>query len=289
MRRHGWLLPLFVGLFLGLLFWAAALPVGPAEVARGTVTMICFPVGMAFFVGFGMGKTGFWARELRLSSFLATRPLGCAELALAKLQAAGLSALAAYGLVVLLAPVWMMASGNAATVAALGDAWFHDQPLWKLGILLPVALAGLVGLTWLQLVAGMCLSLTGRVAVVNGVVVLYLAVGTTLASLGIWTAEHPDFVDTLRMVLWCLGGALCLLKAGVAAWVWSRYALRRQPTALRLALVWLAVTAAVLVPLYVLVPSHLGPPHLIALYLVLALPFTRLTALPAALAWNRHR
>jgi hypothetical protein len=52
---------------------------------------------------------------------------------------------------------------------------------------------------------------------------------------------------------------------------------------------WFAVAACLLVPLYAFVPENPVPPHLVALFVVLALPLTRLTALPAAVAWNRHR
>jgi hypothetical protein len=286
-RRHAWLLPAFVGFFLALLFWATALPLDPVEVAHVVAAIVGFPAVLAFFVGFGMGKTSFWARDLQLSSFIATRPLSCAALARAKLHAAGLSALAAWGLVVLLAPLWVVASGNVEVVRALADVLFRGQPAWKLSLLAPLALAELVGLTWLQIVAGMCLSLTGRVWVVNAVVLLYGAIGTALASLVIWAGFHPDFFDTLLLVLGWLGVGLGLLKLSAAAWVW-RWSGRRQGTGAWLTL-WLAIAACLLVPLYALVPENPVPTHLVALYVVLALPLSRLIGLPAAVAWNRHR
>jgi hypothetical protein len=43
------------------------------------------------------------------------------------------------------------------------------------------------------------------------------------------------------------------------------------------------------VPLYAVVPQTPVPAHLIALFVLLALPLTRLIGLPAAVAWNRHR
>jgi hypothetical protein len=126
-RRHAWLLPAFVGCFLALLFWATAFPLGPAEVARVAAAVVGFPAVLAFFVGFGMGKTSFWARDLGLSSFMAARPLTCAALADAKLHAAGLSALATGGLLLLLSPLWAVLSGNVEAVRALGDALFAGQ------------------------------------------------------------------------------------------------------------------------------------------------------------------
>jgi hypothetical protein len=288
-RRHAWLLPAFVGLFVALLFfWATALPLGPAEVARVAVAVVCVPALLAFVVGFGMGKTSFWARDLGLSSFLATRPLTSAELARAKLQAAALSALAAWGLVLLLAPVWALASGNVEILRRLGDALWHGEPTWRLGLLAPVALAGLVGLTWLQLVAGMGLSLTGRPWVVNAVVLLYAAVGTALLGLGLWTANHADFLDTLLLVLRCLGGGLGFAKLSAAAWTLCRSDFWRDGTLAWLAL-WLAVAVCLLAPLYAVLPTSPVPTHLVALFVLLALPLTRLAALPAAVAWNRHR
>jgi hypothetical protein len=287
-RRHAWLLPACVGLFLVLLFWGTALPLSRADVARIAVAIVGVPALLAFFIGFGMGKTSFWARDLQLSSFLATRPLTSGALAHAKLHAAGLSALATWGVVLLLSPLWVMLSGNVEVVRALSNAVFHDQPTWKLAVLAPVALTGLVGFTWLQLVAGMCLSLTGRVGVVNGVVFLYMAVGTALTRLGIWTANDPEFFDTLLVVLWWLGGSLAVLKISAATWAWTRSAFLNGRSLTLLAL-WLAITACLLVPLYTLVPENPVPTHLVALFVALSLPLTRLIALPAAVAWNRHR
>jgi hypothetical protein len=288
MRRHGWLLPAFVGFFLAMLFWGAALPLGPEDVAKFSVAIVSVPVILAFFVGFGMGKTSFWARDLQLSSFIATRPLSCTALANAKLQAAGLSAMASWALVLLLSPLWAVLSGKVEVVRALLAALFHDQPAWKLAVLAPVTLVGLVGLTWLQLVAGMFLSLTGRPWVVNAVVLLYAAVGTALVSLGIWTGIHAEFYDTLMIVLWWLAGTLGLLKVSAAVCTWKWAEGRNDQTLTRLML-WLAITACLLVPLYAVVREHPMSLHLVALFGLLALPLARLTAVPTAVAWNRHR
>jgi hypothetical protein len=291
LRRHGWVLPAFMGFFLAMLFWGAALPLSREDVAKFAVAMVTVPVLLAFFVGFGMGKTSFWARDLQLSSFIATRPLSCTQLANAKLQGAALSALATWSLVLVLSPLWAILSGNVDLVRALCEMWFHDQPAWKLAGAASLALAGLVALTWLQLVAGMCLSLTGRAWVVNTVVFTYALVGAALGGLGVWTGNYPDFVDTLPIVLWWLGGTLILLKLGAFGWTWTALGFGHALAEGRLGrlAVWLAAVASILAPLYLFVPQNSLRTHLVALYVVLALPLSRLMALPAAVAWNRHR
>jgi hypothetical protein len=291
-RRHGWILPAFTTFFLGMLFWAAALPLDKVDVARMAAGIVGFPMVLAFFVGFGIGKTSFWAKELTLPGFTATRPMTCATLAHAKLQAAGFSALATWGLVLLLAPLWALLSGNVATVRSLIEGIFQDRPAWQPYLLAPLILAGLVGLAWLQLVAGMCLSLTGRATVVNGVTLFYLLIGTTLLALVIWTGNHPEFFDTLVVVLWCLAAGLVLAKLLAAGWalrVCRRESFLDARAAAGLLGIWLAVLACVVIPLYALVPVTTMSMHLIAIGLMLCLPLARLLALPLAVAWNRHR
>jgi hypothetical protein len=288
-RRHAWLLPAFVGFFLAMLFWAMALPLSATEVAQVVAAMVGFPIMLAFFCGFGMGKTSFWARDLRLTSFIATRPLSAAALGAAKLRAAAIAAVATWALILLLFPLWTALSENAAIVRELFNTLFGSQPAWKLGLLAPLILAGLIGMTWLQLVGGMCLSLSGRFWVVNAIVLIYLVIVAALIALFVWSGSHPQFVETLITVLWWLGGSLGLLKLAATARMWSRINEADRGRLVSLSVSWAVVAACLLMPLYALIPDNPVPTHLIALYVLLALPLNRLLALPAAVAWNRHR
>jgi hypothetical protein len=54
-------------------------------------------------------------------------------------------------------------------------------------------------------------------------------------------------------------------------------------------IVWLVVAVCLVAPLYLLIPENPVPTHLVALFALLAMPLTRAVALPAAVAWNRHR
>jgi hypothetical protein len=191
-------------------------------------------------------------------------------------------------LIVLLLPLWAVLSGNVEVVRQMLDMMSHDQSTLTLVLAAPAALLGLAGLTWLQMVGGMCLSLTGRPALVNGFALAALAVVGLIAGLGIYAGLAPDFFETALVVLWCLGGTLGLAKFGLVCWTWSQPGWRDK-TLPWLVLVWLTVAACLLGPLYALVPANPVPTNLIALFVVLALPLARLTALPWAVAWNRHR
>jgi hypothetical protein len=285
--RYGWLLPVFTGLFLLMLFWASTVRLDAREVAQVVVAILTVPVLLAFFVGFAMGKSNLWASDYRLSSFMATRPLTSAALGRAKLEAAGLSVATTWGLIVLLAPLLAIVSGNVEAVRQIYDGLARAYEPWKLALAIPATLAGLVGLTWLQMVGAMCLSLTGRPALVNTFALSCLAIVGTLIGLGITASGNPDLLEPMLIILWCLGACLGLAKLGVAAWTWARPGWRDR-TFSSLLIVWVLVAGCILGALYLLVPQNPIPTNLIALFIVVALPLTRLAALPVAVAWNRH-
>jgi hypothetical protein len=286
--RYGWFLPLLTTLFVLMLFWATTLPLDVREVAQVVVAVLTVPVLLGFFAGFAMGKTSLWASDYRLSSFAATRPLSSADLAQSKLVVAALSATATWGLLLLLGPLWAILSGNVDVVRQMVDSIARTHDTWELAVALLAALVGLVGLTWLQMVGGMCLSLTGRPALVNAFALSCITVLVALTTLGLYTASNPDFLDTMLVLAWCLACALWLVKLGLLTWAWSRPGWRER-TWPGLLLVWLGVASCLLVPLYLLVPPNPIPNLLVAVLVLLALPLTRLTAVPAAVAWNRHR
>jgi hypothetical protein len=287
-RRHAWLLPVLSGMFMAMLFWATTVPLDAREVAQVVAAVIISPVLLAFFVGLGMGKSSFWASDYRLPAFLATRPLSSSAIARPKLEAAALGVAATWLLVAVLAPLWAVLSGNADPVRRLLEMLARNYDSWTLAVALPLAVAGWIGLTWLQMVGGICLSLTGRPGVVNGFALLSLAVLGLLGGLGIYTAMNPDVLDTTLVLAWCVAVALALAKVAVAFWTWSRPGWRDRIMP-RLLIVWLLVAGCLLVALYALILPNPLPTHLLALLLVVALPLTRLTAMPAAVAWNRHR
>jgi len=292
-RQKGLLLPLAMGAFLLVLI--ANTPAGALEavhLVRVLAALAVLPHFLAFLLGFGMGKTGFWAADLRLSSFLATRPLTDAALVVAKLQAAALTAALTWLVVLSLTAAWAARSGGSEVLTE-GWQWLADEyspgGAWAV---VGLGVAGTVFLTWMQLAAGMALALTGRPAVVNGFVVLYLVVGSALIWLGVWTLYHPDFYDTLLTVLWWLAGAAALGKLLGLAWVvrgLHRAGLLAWRVQLGLGAVWLTAAGCVAALVWLLLGNRQVPAVLIVIGLVLTFPLTRLMGLPLAVAWNRHR
>jgi hypothetical protein len=291
-RQKGLLLPFFVGCFILFLLAVAGLEMSRAEVIRVFLAFLSLPLLVAFFVGFGTAKTSFWARELGLSSFAATRPLSSSALVAAKLRTAARSTVATWALILLLASCWVVLSGNAGLVQDLWDVFILEYRPVRAWVIPPLALAGAVALTWMQLVAGLVLGLTGRPWVVNGAVSVYLALATAGACLGIWTYFHPDFYDTFLAVLWWLAGSAALAKALAALWAVRaacRESLLEARTFAWLLGVWVAGAACLVSLTCLLFGGRQLPVALIALGSVLTLPLARLVAAPLALAWNRHR
>jgi hypothetical protein len=288
-RRNAWMLPALVTLFFAVMLWSAVLPFSAADVARALISFLWVPAATAFVAGFSLGKSSFWARDLRLAPLTALRPMSCVALARAKLQAAGVSALLAWGVVLVLAPTWVMLSGSGEMTRTHLTAWLGNLSAGEIALLVPTAIVGLVGLTWLQMVAGMCLSLTGRIGVVNAIVANYAVLAAVLFGLTAWVDFDPEASDTAIAMAWCLGGAVALTKFGTLIWAWKRFGPVPDRTMPRLGRAWLVVAACLVTAIEIGWPSTRGPKHLIALYVVLSLPLTRLVALPAAIAWNRHR
>jgi hypothetical protein len=292
-RQKGTLLPLAMGAFLLVLI--VNTPAGTLEgvyLARVLVAATALPLLLAFLLGFGMGKTTFWAGDLRLPAFLATRPLTDAALAVAKLRSAARTAMLTWLVVLALTAVWAVSSGGTEVLAVWQQGLVSEYGAGGAWAVAGLSLAGLVFWTWMQLVAGMALALTGRPAAVNGFVVIYLAFAGAFTWLGVWTSFHPDFYDTLLTVLWWLAGAAALGKLLGLAWAvrgMHRAGLLAWRVQVGLAAAWLASAGCVAVLVWVLLGHRQVPAALIAVGVVLTFPLTRLIGLPLAVAWNRHR
>ncbi len=304
-RRKGLILPLFVACFLAFFLGVVGpqLAIDLGDMMRILAALAVLPILVAFFVGYGLGKESFWAAELGLSPFALTRPLSSGALAAAKLQAAALSTLVAWVLIVLGGPLLVVVLSHGRTMTELLRSQVTQGGWAEVWGSLGLALGGAVGLTWTLLAAGLTGSLTGRAWVVNGMILTYLG---ALAGLGVgfgFLSHNPSYAEAVVTILTWLAGLAVLAKAAAAGWVLrlSRGPCRHGGTVVMALGIWL-LGAGSLVALAVwrlpaegiVVPladraALRVPMLLIVMGIALVFPLVRVLAAPLAVAWHRHR
>jgi hypothetical protein len=222
--------------------------------------------------------------------FLALRPLTDGELVLAKLRMAARAVLTSWALVLLAAFLCLGTSGKWRVLAATPLL----QPYSGLEICagLAAGLAGLVLLTWLNLVSGMWIALTGRPWLINTVMGASFIAWVLLGLLAYWLAGRPDLLRALVAALPSLAAWAVVVKLLLAVWL-TRALCRRRLVGRRVVAVSAAaltvVATGTVIVLARLVPADLVSLPTLALGVVLALPVNRFAAAPLALEWNRHR
>jgi hypothetical protein len=292
-RQFGRSLPLLVaivlpvGLSLLFLFRQA-----PQIVIEIVVASLLVPPFMAIFVAATTGKSSANASEsYGITPFIATRPVEDRALVVAKWQAAMLSTLAAWMIVVVAVPVALMWSG--ATEPILNIARDVESALGPRAIILGILiLAGLIVATWKQLVQGLYIAMSGRDWAVKGIAFATLAL-LTLGFLGMgWILDSRyRLAVALNAIPWLMA-SLVALKLLLAMRVMQRGAARGLFTRAQLifgAMTWDACVLAVYGLLTLILPAILVRRYFLLLVAMLVVPFVRLAAAPLAVAGNRHR
>jgi hypothetical protein len=310
-RCNGWPYPLFVGLmlvlFVPLVPWmekaervlvdgglVPSLPgISPeASVAvKALGNLLLIPIGLSLACGPG-GQGGGRRRPFALTPFLATRPVTSTTLVVAKLQVAVLSALAVWVLMVTALAGVVVLAGRWNLLLEVGGSWFGTTTTPQLLAVLAVILAGLAALTWINLISGLALSLTGRRWLILAVGIAVVALGVAAVAFGQWLVAHPEYRAVFRAALpWLLGGVVAVktLCGGWMLWALRRRGLVTGRSLALLSGLWLLAAGCLLGWYFWMVPSELVPVLYLALGVVLVLPLNRLAAAPLALEWNRHR
>lgn len=305
-RGRGLVLPMYPASILVFLSVVVAPFVGARQLLQPLLFLTAAVPVVAFFVGYGLGKNGFWSEDLSLSALQATQPVTNATMASVKLLTAAVSALVTWALLFVTIPVWLMLLGKYDDAIRVVAPYFRDFSSAQICLIGAIGFCSLFALTWGQLVGGLCLSLTGRTWVVNVAVALYLILLVAGIWSGRWIYTHPDqFATSLQRLWWCACGCLGV-KVVAAGWaLFSAH--RRQQLEWRsvgiLFGIWCLGAGCLVTLAYLWLPSN-GLPiptstaggsinripiPLVALGAVLMLPLVRLTAAPLAVAWNRHR
>jgi len=248
---------------------------------------------LASVCGPEFGKLTGRHRTCPRSAFLTTRPVSVALLVRAKFEAAALSTLAGWAVLLLAMLLWFALGGHAAEMAGQFEAMRQRHAPGLFWGWLALLVGGAVVMTWLQIVQGLWMGLTGRAtATASASAGFGIAVFLGLIVLGEWLPRYPEYWPAFgRLLPWLAGGAI-VLKSLAAAW--SLRALNRRaliPSGVLWGAlgVWLLLAAAVFGALYALLPDDWFSAPGVILGIVLVLPLTRLALAPLTLDWNRHR
>ncbi len=288
---------LVVTAFLLPLFAAPALfPAGAREMTlvERLAPVLLMPLLLAQVAGAGLGQMGGPSpnRNPGCSPFLATRPFPSAAWVAVKWQAAGLCTLTLWALPALVVGFVLSRPENAAEVTRAWGLLVQAVPPWKAAVVVALAVAGLLALTWRAMVANLWMILAGRTWVAGATVTVSLVLLLGLALAGILISQHPETWGLLRRLAWWLAPvavALKLLLAGGAV-----RALHRRRLAMPRVLVgWLTGWLFAVLVLFAAF-AWLLPPGLVgwagcAFAAVLLVPLARPALAPLALEWNRHR
>jgi hypothetical protein len=255
------------------------------------VMFLLTPVVLAPYWSSHAGTAGVTARSARLSAFAATRPVSSRVFVAAKFRAAGLAALAAWLVVLLVLPAWLLYTGGYRELGPLWDAAVQKNGIARVAVLCVLLAVGPVLATWRMLVVGMWAGLTGRAWVGVGQTILLVFVGLQIGhEWTLWNVDEARRERILDALPWIAGVAVAL-KFLLAAW--ALRTLRRRgeldtAAVAKLLGLWCVVAAGLFALFAWLAPPGLVPTYALALGVVLFVPLARLALAPLALAWNRH-
>jgi hypothetical protein len=293
-RHHGRSLPTWVGILLpfelALLFLAGKTSVFVLLTLLG---VLLTPPVLAAFVAATVHRASPLGSDANgMATFIATRPLTSSALIAAKLSVAIWSTIATWLLVVVAVPVALGLSGTWPIVVDCARQVRDDIGTSRTVVVMLLGLAALVAATWKRLVLSLYIGLSGRTWLMRTYVGLTLAFLVAIIPILEWVYLSSD----VRRLLWnslpWVAAALVSIKMTSAAWIAMRLhhtQLLSEYTLLFGAAAWVVAVLA----LYALLAWIMATPHFPHYFLVLvsiiAIPLTRLSAAPLALAWNRHR
>lgn len=293
-RRHGRSLPALVAMVLPfelLLLWVA----GSSRALVITIVLgaLFVPVVLAAFAA-AMVRTASanMSDSCGISAFLATRPLTSASLIGSKLRTTVRSALAAWLIVAAAVPVALAWSGTSVILGDVARDMAVQIGATRVAVFSALLVVAFMSATWKQLVQSLYVGLSGRAWVVRWSVLAAMVGVSVAVPLVIWVIETPRAIAALWSSLPAIVAVLATLKVTLGAWVVVRLWRTRvldDRTLLSGAGVWIAAVMALYTVLAWFFQTPMVPRHVLLLVATVAIPLTRLSASPLALAWNRHR
>jgi hypothetical protein len=293
-RRSGNSLPFMTGLILPFVLLFLAFGVNDLiPTAQTLLSALAVPVFVAGIAGTTVSGKNPWVKDYYgVAPSTATLPTSTGELVGAKLKAAALSTLAAWGLVIVAVPLAVLLTGRQEEVVGWWrQALHHLHPFQIAAGIMAAATLLFVG-SWKRLVDSLFLGLTGRKWVIVGAIYAGTAGFGILCFVVGWIYKHPELHEPLLALLpWLLGLLIaCRLSvAGLALRAGLRRRVLAPGTAVRWVIAWVCIALTLFGLLAYAVPAERVPIYNLAFAVLFAMPMARLTAAPLALAWNRHR
>jgi hypothetical protein len=294
-RRSGASLPMLVAMVLP---FELALPFITGYGSRTFIFelllfVLVTPIVMAGFAGATVSKANPFGREVYgVTPFTATRPVSSAALIGAKLKMAMVSTLATWLLVPIAVAIGFSWSG-ADSVVIDWARWLRDTvgaPRAIVAMLLALGL--LITGTWVMLVQGLYVGLTGREWLVKSVGFVGLVIVMAIGPFYEWIADHVGVQRWLWDWWRVFPAALVVVKLIVAIWIairLSRKGLLSDRALVVGAACWTLAVFALYGVLVWWADTELLSRYVFMLLAILAVPLVRVAASPLALAWNRHR
>ena len=284
-RRHARSLPWMVALVQPFVLWLLFVP-GNNTVGIVTVTLVLAmlaPPFLAFFVAAMAGPE---------TAFMIARPMTTVDLAAAKLKATLWSAVAASIVALVAIPIALIWSETWPTIAEPIGRVVRFVGAPHAMVIAALGLAGLVATTWRLLNQSLCIALTGRP---------WLIKLTAVVALSSLTLVYPIYRllmnnGTVQTAIWhafpWLLMALVVMKCSAGSWIVIRLHARGllgERAIVALAACWLAAVVLLYGGLSWFVASPAIPRYFLGSIAILSVPLVRLSAVPLALSWSRHR
>ena len=294
-HRHGRSLPVWVGILLPFELALLLVPGNdtPTLVFYTLLGGLLTPPFMAVFAAATVRTSNPAGSDAYgVTPFIATRPVSSTTFVVAKLTMAIWSTLAAWLVVLVAIPLGLTLSGTWPVVIGRARQGIEVVGPPRALIIVLLGLSGLLASTWKQLVQGLCIGLTGREWLIKSSVLLRLSLLVVILAVAEWILDNRMLAVLWDALPWILA-ALVGVKMSAAAWIATRLYCDRLLSDRVLvtgAAVWLVAVLALYGLLEWLLSLPLSMPRYpLALVAILAIPLTRPSAAPLALAWNRHR
>jgi hypothetical protein len=294
-QLHGRSLPVLVAFVLpfalGLLFLD---PTAPALVIISLAVVALTPPIMASFVASTVRRAGAQrGDDYGLPPFLATRPLTSAALIAAKIRVSIVSTIITWVLVIAAVPLALSLSNTWPTVIERARDLRDLIGLPRATAITVLAVLALVATTWKRLVTSLYMGLSGRPWLVRthiGVTLVLLVAAIPFIQ---WIGSNTRvIVVRILDAVPVAATILVALKMSAAAWIAIRLDRSRliEPRALLATVAaWLVAVLALYAVFAWIAETPIIPRYALLLLAILAIPLTRLSAAPLALASNRHR